>query len=325
MKKNHIRIFLALLLALAFLVSGAYAAPVGYKGYPRGDALITVQELKGLIDARDPKLVLVAAQSNLEYLPVHISGAQQVDRPAIAAPPETQFGVEGNIINAAEFTRLAQSLGIDRGSTVVIDEDRYDATRLWWAFTYYGKSDVRILDGGIQAWKAAGFPVDILPPAARSKPGNFVAAVTHPGLRVDTSDIVALHDHPTAQLWDNRSLKEFTGEEQKKGAYRAGRIPGSRHSEWVLFKKKENRAEWVTADEMKPLLQKLGYDRKKDQYFYCQSGVRSTQGLFALYLAGWPLEKLHNYDSSWVGWSKNDRLPMEAGLSSEDTPNLAGR
>jgi thiosulfate/3-mercaptopyruvate sulfurtransferase len=136
---------------------------------------------------------------------------------------------------------------------------------------------------------------------------------------------VALHDHPTAQLWDNRSLKEFTGEERKRGAYRAGRIPGSRHSEWVLFKKKENHAEWVTADEMKPLLQKLGYDRKKDQYFYCQSGVRSTQGLFALYLAGWPLEKLHNYDSSWIGWSKDDRIPMEAGLPSEATPNLAGR
>ena len=237
MKKNHIRNILALLPALAFLVSGAYAAPVGYKGYTRGNALITVQELKGLIDARDPKLVLVAAQSNLEYLPGHIPGAQKVDRPAYAAPPETKSGVEGNMINAGEFTLLAQSLGIDRGSKVVIYEDQYDATRLWWAFTYYGKSGVRILDGGIQAWKAAGFPVEILPPAARPKLGNFVAAVTHPGLRVDTSEIVALHDHPTAQLWDNRSLKEFTGEEQKRGAFRAGRIPGSRHSEWVLFKK----------------------------------------------------------------------------------------
>jgi thiosulfate/3-mercaptopyruvate sulfurtransferase len=280
--------------------------------------------LKGRIDTRDPNLVVLAAQSDLEYLPGHIPGAQQVDRPAYAAPPETQSGVEGNIVDAVEFTRLARSLGIDRGSTVVIYEDKFDATRLWWAFTYYGKSHVRILDGGVQAWKAAGFPVDILP-AAKTKPGNFVAAVAHPRLRVDTSDIVALRDHPTAQLWDNRSLKEFSGEEQKKGAYRAGRIPGSRHSEWVLFKKRENPAEWVTADEMKPLLRKLGYDRKKDQYFYCQSGVRSTQGLFALYLAGWPLEKLHNYDSSWIGWSKDDRLPIEAGLSREDAPNLAGR
>ncbi len=325
MKKSRTRTFLALLPVLVFLASGAFDAQAGYKGYPRGNALITVQELKGLIDTQDPKLVILAAQSNLEYLPGHIPGAQQVDRPAIAAPPDTQSGVEGNIINAAEFTRLAQSLGIDRGSTVVIYEDRYDATRLWWAFTYYGKVDVRILDGGIQAWKAAGFPVEILPPAARTKPGDFLAAVRHTALRVDTSEIAALHEHPAAQLWDNRSLKEFTGEEQKKGAYCAGRVPGSRHSEWVLFKKKENHAEWVTADEMEPLLQKLGYDRKKDQYFYCQSGVRSTQGIFALYLAGWPLEKLHNYDGSWIAWSKDNRLPVEAGLPHEDTPSLAGR
>jgi thiosulfate/3-mercaptopyruvate sulfurtransferase len=325
MNRNHVRIFISILPLLAFLVSDAHAERAGYKGFPRGDALITVQELQGLIDTRDPNLVIVAAQSNLEYLPGHIPGAQKVDRPAYAAPPETQSGVAGNILDAAAFTRLAQSLGINRGSTVVIYEDKYDATRLWWAFTYYGKSDVRILDGGIQAWKAAGFPVEILPPAARTKPGDFVAAVVHPGLRVDTSDIAALHDHTTAQLWDNRDLKEFTGEEQKKGAYRAGRIPGSRHSDWVLFKKKENRAEWLTADEMKPLLQKLGYDLKKDQYFYCQSGVRSTQGFFALYLAGWPLEKLHNYDSSWIGWSKDDRLPMEVGHPHEDTSTLAGR
>lgn len=323
--KKQVRTFLPFLSVFAFLVSGAYAAQPGYKGYPRGNALITVRELKGLIDARDPNLVLLAAQSDLEYLPGHIPGAQQVDRPAYAAPPETQSGVDGNILDAAEFTRLARSLGIDRGSTVVIYEDKFDATRLWWAFTYYGKRNVRILDGGIQAWKAAGFPVDILPPAPGTKAGNFIAAIAHPGLRVDTPDIVALRDRPTAQLWDNRSLKEFTGGEQKKGAYRSGRIPGSRHSEWVLFKKKENRAEWVAAAEMKPLLRKLGYDRKKDQYFYCQSGVRSTQGLFALYLAGWPLEKLHNYDSSWIGWSKDDRLPIEAGLPREDTSTFAGR
>ncbi len=90
---------------------------------------------------------------------------------------------------------------------MVIYEDKFDATRLWWAFTYYGKSDVRILDGGIQAWKTAGFPVEILPTAAGTKNGNFVAAVAHPSLRVDTSDIASLRHHPTAQLWDNRSLK----------------------------------------------------------------------------------------------------------------------
>jgi thiosulfate/3-mercaptopyruvate sulfurtransferase len=138
---------------------------------------------------------------------------------------------------------------------------------------------------------------------------------------VDTPDIIAAQNSITAQIWDNRDLKEFTGEELKKGAYRAGRIPGSSHSNWTVFKKKENLAEWLTAAELQPVLHKLGYERSKEQYFYCQSGVRSTQALFTLYLAGWPLEKLHNYDSSWIGWSMDKKLALVTGVPL--TPSLA--
>ena len=37
--------------------------------------------------------------------------------------------------------------------------------------------------------------------------------------------------------------------------------------------------------------------------FYCQSAVRTTQLIFGLHRAGWPLETLRNYDGSWVEWS----------------------
>ena len=325
MKKITVHFFLALSFLLFLPAVGAHAGQSGYKGFPRSDALISVQELKPLLDAGDPSLVIVAAEGGVGYRTGHIPGAYQVDRPDYEAPPETQNGVTGNIIDAAGFTELARRLGINRDSKVVVYDAQYDATRIWWAFNYYGKSDVRVLDGGVKAWKEAGYPVEILAPDARAQDGNFVAAVALPHLRVDTADVVALRYHPAAQLWDNRSLEEFTGNEQKKGAYRAGRIPGSRHAEWTLFKKKENRSEWLTAAEMQPLLTKLGFDPEKDQYFYCQSGVRSTQVLFALYLSGWQLEKLHNYDSSWIGWSKDASLPLEAGVASAGDPREARR
>lgn len=325
MNTNQIRMFLMLLGIMSVLTVNAFAENNGYKGYPRGNALITVQELKRLIDARDPRLVVLAAENSVEYRLGHIPGSQQVDRPAIEAPPETQNGVTGNIIDAVGFSRLAQGLGINRDSTVVVYDTRYDATRLWWAFTYYGKGDVRVLDGGIKAWQAAGYPVDLLAPAAAVRSGNFLAKVSLPSLRVDTPDVIAAQGSSKAQIWDNRDLREFTGEELKKGAYRAGRIPGSTHSDWALFKRKENQAEWLTATELQPLLKKLGYDRNRQQYFYCQSGVRSTQALFALYLAGWPLEKLHNYDSSWIGWSRDKTLPLVTGVPTALSVAQAGR
>lgn len=319
------RILLLLLALLSLLTINAFAVQNGYKGYPRGNALITVQELKHLIDARDPKLVVLAAENSVEYRLGHIPGSYQVDRPDIEAPAETQNGVTGNIINTAGFSRLIQKLGVNKDSIVVIYDTKYDATRLWWAFTYYGKADVRVLDGGIKAWKTAGHPVDLLAPAVPDRSGNFVAKVSLPSFRVDTSEIFSAQRSSKAQLWDNRDLKEFTGEELKKGAHRAGRIPGSSHSNWVVFKKKENQAEWLTAAELQPVLKQLGYDRSREQYFYCQSGVRSTQALFSLYLAGWPLERLHNYDSSWIGWSKDSNLPILTGLQVAPLVAQAGR
>ena len=314
MKKIAIHAVPALLSFLFLSAAGVDAGQNGYKGFPRGEALVTVQELKHRIDTGDPNLVILAAEGTVGYRAGHIPGAYQVDRPDYEAPPETQNGVAGNIMDAAGFTELARRTGINRDSIVVVYDDKYDATRLWWAFAFYGKSDVRVLDGGIKAWKEAGFPVEILAPDAPKQPGNFVASVALPHLRVDTGDIVALRNDSAAQLWDNRSTGEFTGKELKKGAYRAGAIPGSRHCEWTLFKKTENRSEWLTAAEVQLLLRNHGFDPEKEQYFYCQSGVRSTQVLFALYLSGWPVEKLHNYDSSWIGWSKDDSLPSEAGV-----------
>lgn len=319
--REIVHMSLAVVVLLILTVTGILAEETGYKGFQRGNALITVQELKSLVDAKDPKLVILAAENNIEYRLGHIPGSYQVDRPAIEAPPETQNGVTGNLINAAGFTKLTQGFGINRDSIVVVYDTKYDATRLWWAFTYYGKKDVRVLDGGVTAWKAAGYQVDLLSPSAAVHSGTFVAKVSLPSLRVDTPEIIAAQGSSKTQIWDNRDIKEFTGEELKKGAYRAGRIPGSSHSDWVLFKKKENKAEWLSAAELKLVLHRLGYDRSREQYFYCQSGVRSTQAFFALYLAGWPLEKLHNYDSSWIGWSKDKSLPLLTGLPT--APRLA--
>ncbi|MCM0082199.1 sulfurtransferase [Geomonas sp. Red32] len=313
MQRLFILVFLTVSLTVS-LAAGAHAAAPkqGYKGYARGNALITARELKHLIDSKDPKLVIVAAENELEYRLGHIPGSFMVDRPEYEAPAETQNGVTGNLIDAEGFTKLARRLGINKDSKVVIFDTKYDATRLWWAFFYYGKTDVRVLDGGVKAWKESGYDTDFLAPE-KNHSGNFQASVAYPRLRVDTPEILTLKDQHKGQLWDEREQKEYCGEELKKGAYRKGRIPWGKFASWEIFKKKANRAEWVSAEEAASILKKLGADPKKNQYFFCQSGVRSTQALFTFYLLGWSLDKLHNYDSSWIGWSKDHTLPIATG------------
>ncbi len=65
-----------------------------------------------------------------------------------------------------------QTIGLDPDSKIVVYDYKYDATRLWWAFYSYGKTDVRILDGGIKAWTRAGFPTDMVAGGKAAKPGR---------------------------------------------------------------------------------------------------------------------------------------------------------
>lgn len=306
-------ICLSLALSVCFLWLTAAQAAEKYKGYARGEAFITAQELNQLIQAKDPKLVVIAVAGKTEYFSGHIPGSINIWRSDYEAPSETQGGVTGNLIDAAGFTKVMQEAGVNADSKVVLYDHKYDATRVWWAFFYYGKTDVRILDGGIKAWTKAGYGTDLLTPGRAARTGTWVAKVAYPAFRATTPEVAGLKDNANAQLWDVRGDKEVCGDDMLKGAYRAGRIPWSVQADWPALKMKDNEAEWVTAAEAKKFLDAKGFDMSKQQYAHCQSGVRSTQLLFTLYALGWPVEKLHNYDDSWIGWSKDEKLPIEKG------------
>ena len=310
MRGKWLIVLTVLLACMTFAVTAQ--AKDNYKGYVNGDVFITAQELNKLIQARDPKLVVIAVASVKEYHLGHIPGAIRLWRPDYEADPATQNGVTDNIIQPEGFSRLMQKTGVNPDSTVIVYDHKYDATRLWWAFYYYGKHDVRVLDGGIKAWTQAGYSTDILA-GKNPVPGTWTAKVTHPAFRVDTPEVMTLKDRKDAQLWDIRGDSEFCGKEIKQGAFRAGRIPWAVQADYVQVKKKENDAEWLPAEEVLKNMKKLGFDQKKQQYFMCQSGVRTTQWIVTLYALGWPIQKLHNYDSSWIGWSKDQNLPIETG------------
>ena len=312
MKQKKILV-ISFILVFSFAMVIAPQAAEKYKGYPKGEIFITAQELNQLMQAKDPKLVVIAVASKTEYYSGHVPGAFHVWRPDYEADPATQGGVTDNLIQPEGFTKLMQGLGVDPDSKVVVYDHKYDATRIWWAFYYYGKTDIRILDGGIVAWKKAGYATDIVAGGKAVRPGTWVAKLTYPAMRVDTPDIMPLKDRTDVQLWDVREDKEFCGNTTKEGAFRAGRIPWGVQADYVLVKMKENHSEWQPAADVQKTMDKLGFDPNKQQYFYCQSGVRCTNWISTLYALGWPMDKLHNYDGSWIAWSKDDQLPIEKG------------
>lgn len=311
MRNRGMVFFIGMVLG-GFVLAGV-AHGSSYKGYVRGEIFITAEEVNKLIQEKDPKLVVIAVASKTEYYSGHIPGSFHVWRPDYEADPKTQGGVTDNLIEPEGFTRLMQKIGVAPDSKVVVYDHKYDATRMWWAFFYYGKTDVRILDGGIKAWTRSGYGTDMVTGGKATGQGTWVAKVSYPTLRVDTPEILGTKDRADVQLWDVRGDSEFCGKEIKQGAHRAGRIPWAVQADYVLVKTKENESEWLPAAEVQKTVEKLGMDRNKPQYFYCQSGVRCTNWISTLYAMGWPLEKLHNYDGSWIAWSLDEKLPIEKG------------
>lgn len=305
-------------LAVVVMASGIAVAAEKYKGFERGDALIAPAELKAMIDAKDPNLVVIAVAKGESFKLGHIPGALNVWRGDYEPAEGEPYPFGGMMLNGAEFQSFARKLGINNDSKVVVYDEKYDATRLWWGFFIYGKTDVRVLDGGYQGWKAAGYDTDMsmFTPKA-DEAGNFTVGPRNDYMYGSMDDVWNAKTNPNIQLWDTREKDEWTGESLKKGAFRQGRIPWATFQNWKEFKTVAAEGEksptaFKTAAEIQKVIDTFGMDKNKTQIFYCQSGVRTTTGMFALYLMGWEPNQLVNYDGSWIEWSYFDKNPVVA-------------
>ncbi|MDE0699057.1 MAG: rhodanese-like domain-containing protein, partial [Boseongicola sp.] len=201
MVRTTLKRIAALALVLAFLAGPVLAER--YKGFPRGHALITASELKSMLESPGPKPVVLAAVGKLSWLAGRIPGAYH-------APRRSYTDREGMAVSRKQFQRFARRHGIDESSQVVVYDEKYDAARLWWLFFLYGKTDVRLLDGGMAAWREAGHGVDR--GFGRSPPGGgrFVASPALDGWVADIED-VAEAATDGIPIWDTRDLPEWNG------------------------------------------------------------------------------------------------------------------
>ena len=287
-----------LLLPALLLLCGPLQAEQ-YKGFPRGHALITAAEVKSMLDGPGPKPVILGAVRRVSWLLEHIPGA-------FHAPRKAYTGQAGMAVERERFQDFARGSGIDNDSTVVVYDEKYDAARLWWLFHLYGKADIRVLDGGLDAWKDAGYDVERGPGRSAAKAGNFVAASALSGWTAHMTDVYRGSADAATHVWDARDVAEWDGT-APIGDLPAGRISGAQFIGWRDFRRTaEGRpSEFRSAAELGALLAQAGFEPEHDHIFYCHSGVRAATPLFALYLMGFPVERLHLYDGSWIEWSRH--------------------
>ena len=285
--------FRTTLLSLVLLLAAGPLEAEPYKGFPRGDALISAAGLKSALDGPGPKPVVLAAVGRVPWLLGHIPGAHRVLRRAYTDR-------DGMAADRIRFQAFARGLGIDDGTSVVVYDNSYDAARLWWLFRLYGKTGVRVLDGGWRAWDEAGYPVERGSRRAAPKAGTFTAAPALAGWTADMAEAAKARPEEGTYLWDARDIPEWKG---------TGPIGEARFIGWRAFRRADEGrpAEFRTAAEIGAVLRKAGFEPDRDHIFYCHSGVRAATPMLALYLMGYPVERLRLYDGSWMEWSRRAR------------------
>jgi thiosulfate/3-mercaptopyruvate sulfurtransferase len=268
--------------------------------------LITPQELHDQLERRtllDVRWSLNGPPGIDEYLNGHIPGAVFVDLDReLSAPPGP--GGRHPLPDAWSFTAAMRAAGVSSSRAVVA----YDAAtsmaaaRAWWLLRYFGHRDVSVLDGGLAAWTAAGYPVATTPVVAGD--GDFVAS---PGAMplVDAAGAAKLAS--AGVLLDSRAPERFRGDTEPVDPV-AGHIPRARNR--PASANLDSAGRFKGSEALREGYGELGIDDGAEVGAYCGSGVSAAHQVLALELAGY---RAALYAGSWSEWITDPDRPVARG------------
>lgn len=243
----------------------------------------------------------------LAYRQGHIPGAQFLHLDRDLSGPMTGRNGRHPLPDPQQLaTRLAEC-GVDNDSQVVAYDDAGGAfaVRLWWLLRWLGHERVAVLDGGLQAWTAAGQRLTSAVPAAT--PTRFAYRLT--GGTVDPAYLGEHLDDGAVLVVDARSGDRFRGRNETLDPV-AGRIPGSVNR---FFKDNLGAdGRFKPAAELRNAFSLLIGDRPPRAVVHsCGSGVTACHNQLAMELAG--LDGSRLYPGSWSEWCSDPARPVATG------------
>ena len=274
------------------------------------DVLVSVPDLQQALAARHPPVLLDvrwalgAADGREKYLQEHLPGAVYVDMDTeLSAPPVPAQG-RHPLPDPASFAEAARSWGLDPGDSVVVYDDAAgtSAARAWWLLRHAGWEDVRLLDGGLAAWRAAGLPLEDGPVT----PSRGTADLSWGHMPV-----AGMQDVGTVAtdgvLIDARAPERYRGDAEPVDP-RAAHIPGAVNRPSTANLAADGT--FRTPAELRAAFESLGVRPDRPVAAYCGSGIFASHEVAALAQAGIPAAL---YPGSWSQWSNTPDAPVATG------------
>jgi len=273
------------------------------------------------------------------YLSGHIPGAVDIDTLALESP-ETW-----NRRPPEELMKALQDHGITAGTTVILygkflspkNEDPFPgsaaghigALRCAFIMMYAGVKDVKVLNGGFQSWKDAGYEISTedIPKNPVSDFGADIPA--RPELAVDVPEAKELLASGRGELVCVRSLPEYKGEVSGYNYIeKKGRIPGAVFVDCgsdAYHMENYRNLDHTTLEyhEIEKLWRSSGLTPDKRLAFYCGTGWRGSEAFYNAWLMGWP--DVAVFDGGWFEWSNDPNNPFETGEPALSSPGTIHR
>lgn len=255
------------------------ASKAAEKPAQRSDAFSNGASLIPIKSVSSSHLVLDISNSDSSKLP-HIKNSLHL-------PSQSLLDANGALKTKEELAELLGKAGISQKDSVVLCgslESSGEAELVFWALSYLGQAEVKILDGTLKDWEAAGLPVG----SYESRAAVEYTPSVKPELLADYEYVKS----GQAQILDVRPFVEFG----------KGRIPGSVALDPSNLIKGDRIKD---AEGLKAAFERL--DTKKPIVVYSDDYRRSALVWFALQLMGYEAGIY-----TWEDWKAHEAAQEQA-------------
>lgn len=292
------------------------------ESYENYEMIVPATIVNDILDGKKPEIFensknikIVEASWGEEseaYSKGHVPTSVHINTDTVEPPPQWMLASD------EDLAKFANDYGFTKDDTVIVTgPDVMASYRVAVVLRYIGINDVRVLNGGNDAWTSAGYELE----TKSNKPvaGNDFGATipANPDLIDTQAELKEMLKDSNNVLVDNRSWDEYIGKISGYSYHdKKGRIPGAVYgyagtSATTLEDYRNIDNTMRNAAEIKALWKDAGIDTNKHLMFMCGSGWRAAEVLTYANVMGFDNTSL--YSDGWIGWSNDTSNPTETG------------